>query len=104
MNIKIRKDKFEKMVIKYLNRDVEPDYSWGPKLHDFYRDDIDRYGSYDFVINDIPSYSYVGEGKQLLIQPHLYERLTNLFGELWVPIFKKWFEDNSGLEVSDVFN
>jgi len=103
MNVKIPKDKFENIIITYLDRDVEPDYSWGPELHDFYREDIDKYGSYDFMVNDIASYSYFGNDKQLLIEPHLYERLTNLFGELWIPIFKRWFEYNSGLEVDDVF-
>ena len=28
--------------------------------------------------------------------------LTSLFGDKWVPIFKRWFEDNSGLEVREI--
>ena len=27
------------------------------------------------------------------------DKLTSLFGTLWIPVFKEWFEKNSNLEV-----
>jgi hypothetical protein len=35
----------------------------------------------------------------LLLTPWLSEQLNSLFGSRWKPIFKEWFEKNSGLEV-----
>jgi len=29
----------------------------------------------------------------------LVDKLTTLFGNFWQPVFKDWFEENSGLEV-----
>jgi hypothetical protein len=29
-------------------------------------------------------------------------KLTSLFGDLWKPIFKQWFEENTGLEVKQI--
>jgi hypothetical protein len=28
------------------------------------------------------------------------KKLDSTFGDIWKPIFKKWFEDNTGLEVA----
>jgi len=112
MNVKLPKERIINIITKYLDRDVEPDYSWGPELHDFYEEDVKRHGSFDFVINDKLSYSYLGGSGQfecqycLFIEDYLSNRLTNLFGNLWIPIFKEWFEINSGLKVTEmsVFN
>jgi hypothetical protein len=111
MNVKLPKESLIKIITTYLDREVEPDYSWGPELYDFHREDVRRYGSFDFQINDKVSYSYGGENRFecqycLYIEDHLSDQLTNLFGNLWIPIFKEWFEMGSGLEVTEmsVFN
>jgi hypothetical protein len=31
--------------------------------------------------------------------PWVYEQLDGLFGDMWKPIFIKWFEKNSGLKI-----
>ena len=53
MKVIITENRAEQVILKYLDKYIEPDYSWGPELHDFYKEDIERYGSYDFVINDL---------------------------------------------------
>jgi hypothetical protein len=92
----------EKIILDYLDKYVEPDYSWGPDLHDFYREDVENYGSYDFVINDVESYRYTldddGNG-YLEIFPNVHETLDSLFGPFWEDLFFEWFEKNSGLKI-----
>ena len=90
------------VILKYLDRYIEPDYSWGPELHDFYREDVERHGNYDFVINDLLSYSYWLEDDgfgRLEVMPKVYDELDALFGNMWEDLFVEWFEKNSGLKV-----
>ena len=106
MKFLITESQSENIILNYLNQYIEPDYSWGPHLHDFYREDVERYGSYDFVINDVGSYRYTLEddGRGLLeVFPSVYEELDSLFGDMWENIFIEWFEKNSGLKI-DRFN
>jgi hypothetical protein len=100
----ITESKAKDIILKYLDVNIEPDYSWGPELHDFYREDVERHGNYDFVINDRLAYSYWdGDGihKHLEIMPWVYEQLDGLFGGLWEDLFINWFEKNSGLKVDN---
>jgi hypothetical protein len=105
MKFIITENRVNEVVLNYLNKKVHPDYTWGPELHQFYQDDVEEYGAYDFYINDIVGYTYFGNYFNngylglLLIQPWLGEQLNSLFGNRWEPIFKEWFESNSGLEV-----
>jgi hypothetical protein len=106
MKVIITENRAEQVILKYLDRYIEPDYSWGPELHDFYKEDIERYGSYDFVIDDTLSYSYWLEDDytgRLDVTPRVYNELDGLFGNMWEDLFVEWFEKNSGLKV-DVFN
>lgn len=95
-------------IYQYLKEEYYPDYNWGPELHDFYRDDVNKHGSYDFEVNDSFAYAYLGawDGYDylytLVITKWVNNELTLLFGDKWIPVFKKWFEDNSGLEVKDI--
>jgi len=101
----ITESKYEEVILNYLDKAVYPDYGWGPELHEFYKDEVDEYGGHDFYINYGVGYSYLGAYGEyeymylLLIQPWLGEQLNSLFGSRWKPIFKEWFEKNSGLEV-----
>jgi hypothetical protein len=99
---------YDNLIYQHLTENYYPDYNWGPDLHDFYRDEIKTYGIYDFYINDIIGYSYLGEWDgydylyTLSIRNWVSGELTSLFGYKWIPVFKKWFKDNSGLEVRDM--
>ena len=103
MKVTINKSKIDSIILKYLDDNYYPDYNWGPELHKFYREDVKRHGSYDFLINDSLAYSYwdldQNSNKLLEVMPWVYEKLDGLFGDYWEPIFIKWFEKNSGLPV-----
>ena len=102
MKYLITESKAKEVILKYLDYYIEPDYGWGPELHDFYREDVERHGSYDFVINDRLAYSYWDgnyNDKFLEMMPWVYDKLDGLFGDMWEPIFIEWFEKNSGLKV-----
>jgi hypothetical protein len=110
MKYLITESKLESTIHSYLTHYIHPDYNWGPELHDFYREDVKKYGRYDFLINDDIAYTYDGyqgyadsdeveEIGILYILPWLVDKLTTLFGNFWQPVFKDWFEENSGLEV-----
>ena len=101
MKIIISENKVNQIIRKYLDDDFYPDYNWGPELHDFYKKDVKRYGSYEFQINDETAYVYYNT-KTLEIYPWLDEKLTSLFGNKWLPVFKEWFEENSGLKVKKI--
>lgn len=98
----------DKFIYKYLTEEYYPDYNWGPELHDFYREDVDEYGAYDFYINDVVGYTYLGEYDgydylyTLVIHKWVADGLKPLFGNKWIPVFKEWFEHNSGLTVREI--
>lgn len=105
----ITESKLENTIHSYLTAYVHPDYNWGPELHDFYQEDVKKYGLYEFLINDDIAYTYHGytgfkDGEVqeigiLYIEKWLGNKLTTIFGNFWQPVFKDWFEENSGLEV-----
>jgi hypothetical protein len=96
------------IIYQYLTEEYYPDYNWGPELHDFYREDVKRYGLYNFEINDLPAYTYLGEWDgyeylyTLYVNLWIQNELNSLFGDLWVDVFIEWFENNSGLEVKEI--
>lgn len=104
MKVIITESKFVEGILNYLNANFYPDYNWGPELHDFYNEEVKKYGSVDFYINDEISYDYeliFGDGV-LGISSSVCEPLYHLFEYKWVPIFKTWFEENTGLEVNEM--
>lgn len=105
MKILITENKVNQIIRKYLDETAYPDYNWGPELYDFYKKDVKKYGGYDFLINDEVAYTYSDSGgytKTLIMSKWLTKKLTSLFGHMWEPVFKEWFEDNSGLKVKEV--
>jgi len=98
----------DELIYKYLTENYSPDYEWGPELHHFYKKDVETYGSHDFETNNRLSYTYFGawNGRDylytLVIEKWFSNELTLLFENKWIPVFKKWFEDNSGLEVINI--
>lgn len=106
----ISESKMDSTIRSYLTHYIHPDYNWGPDLHDFYQKDVEEYGMYDFLINDDVAYTYHGyqgyedgdveEVGTLYIENWVVNKLSTLFGNFWVPVFKDWFEENSGLKVN----
>lgn len=107
MKYLISESKLNSLIYKYLTDNFYPDYNWGPDLYDFYKKETERYGYVDFLIDDVSSYLYLlNENekwqippKSLVIRSAFANKLNDLFGEFWKPVFIKWFEDNSGLDV-----
>ena len=90
---------------------------------DVYQVGVKHYGDVLFFVDDQESYIYYGcnanagpedeffagyghlhnyECPLLSIYPYMSQRLDSAFGDIWKPIFKKWFEDNTGLEVTQL--
>ena len=100
----ISESRVHDVIIKYLNQYMYPDYDIGFELHDFYQEDVKKYGSYDFTINDEVAYTYWGEyggfKNRLEIEGWVFNDLNQKFGKRWIPIFKEWFEEKTGLQVN----
>ena len=103
MKYLITESKIKQIILDYLNDNVSPDYDWGPDLYKFYRNEIKKYNSYSFPINDEEAYTFYGEyasHKNVLeISEWLSNKLTALFGDNWQPVFNDWFEERSGLKI-----
>jgi len=103
----IPESKVNQIIYDFIKDRYYPDYNWGPELHDFYRKDVKKHGAYDFMVNDKLAYRYYGEydGYDYLylleVEEWIANELSTIFNDLWIPVFIKWFEDNSGLEVKD---
>jgi hypothetical protein len=101
-------EELDELIYKHLTENYYPDYDWGPELYDFYKEDVRIHGSFEFPIDDRIGYAYLGEWDgydylhTLMIAEWLTNELTSLFGDKWIPVFKQWFEDNSGLEVREI--
>ena len=101
-------DNVPEYISQYLNENYYPDYDWqGP---DYYKEEVERFGSIQFYVNDKLSFDYTNSGKfiqktKLDIYPWLYDELGEIFeidGEDifgWRDVFKKWFTDKTGLKV-----
>jgi hypothetical protein len=106
--LNLNDEELDELIYKHLTEEYHPDYDWGPELYDFYKEDVRIHGSYEFPINDRIGYAYLGEWDgydylhTLMIAEWLTNELTSLFGDKWIPVFKQWFEDNSGLEVREI--
>ena len=106
--LNIDDEDLDEFIYQYLTDNLHPDYNWGPKLHNLYKEEVKKYGIYEFSINDKYRYAYLGEWDgydylyTLVISKWANKELTSLFGDKWIPVFKKWFEYNSGLEVREI--
>ena len=91
----------DEIIYSFLKDDFYPDYNWGPELFDFYKNDVEEYGSVPFYINDSEGYVYYDDGT-LEIMPFVCKKLNEYFNDSWYLVFKEWFEDHSGLKVKQV--
>ena len=101
----------DEFIYQYLTDNLHPDYNWSPEdysLKQQIKRNIKSYGTQTFYINDVDAYSYFGEWDGydnlylVVINRWVIEELTSLFDDKWVPTFKRWFENNSGLEVREI--
>ena len=106
MRIIISESRLYNIILDYINKNYYPDYGWEDST-EFYRNEVMRHKEIDFRINEIYSYAYYltygFDEKVLHITSRVEDELTDLFGNKWVPVFKDWFEKNTGLTVSAVF-
>ena len=108
MKIIITESQIDLIINDYLNSNYYPDYGWAS--HEHYKKDVAKWGYYDFYVNDWAAYTYFGDkNKQyninpysLVFEPRTQRALDLLFGDMWVPIFVKWFEENTGLKVVEI--
>jgi hypothetical protein len=115
----ITESKLESAIISYLDENFIPDYGWS--YPDVYQREVEQYGDVNFFINDQDSYIYyecnadneIINGSEddhlynykcplLSIYPRISQQLNSLFGDIWKPVFKKWFEENTGLIVNQI--
>ena len=76
----------------------------------FYINDQDSYIYYGCNANGGPEdeffagYGHLNHYKcpLLSIYPRVGQELTSLFGNKWKPVFKEWFEEKSGLHVTQI--
>ena len=101
----------DEFIYQYLTDNLHPDYNWSPEdysLKQQIKRNIKSYGTQTFYINDVDAYSYFGEWDGydnlylVVINRWVIEELTSLFDDKWVPTFKRWFENNSGLKVREI--
>lgn len=107
MKYLISESKLDSLITDYLKRNYEPDYGWGPDLFNYYKNDSERYGYVEFTIDDRQGYIfskvedklYDAEPNSLIIRDWVADNLHNIFGNLWKPVFVKWFIKNTDLPV-----
>ena len=112
MNIlNLEGEELDEFIYQYLTNNLYPDYNWGSEdepLKQQIKRNIKSYGHQTFYINDDDAYSYFGEWdgydnlSLLVINKWVINELTSIFGDKWIPTFKRWFEDNSGLKVREI--
>lgn len=122
MKVVITESRLEKVVTDYLDDLYYPDYGWKgvSQPGSSYQDEVDRWGDIVFFVDDVDSYVYYGcnAGSEndrafdgygrlhnykcplLELNPHTAKRLDSIFGDIWRPIFQKWFKEHTGLEVA----
>lgn len=106
MDYTIGENRLNKFIWDYLDKNYYPDYMWGDDDDkDFYKREVDKFGFITFPVNDGIAYEYFNdeefypEVKVLKVYAEIEDNLDRFFGNFWVPVFVKWFEHNTGLEV-----
>jgi hypothetical protein len=104
-------EELDEFIYKYLKENLYPDYNWSPEdepLKQQIKRNIKSYGTQTFYIDDVDAYSYFGEWDGydnlylVVINKWVKDELISIFGNKWIPTFKRWFEDNSGLDVREI--
>lgn len=122
---KQQEEKLESIIIEQLNSKLTPFGGWNPKkykedlnhpfsdseifisLEDLGDDedrDADQYEHIFYSRCDNPNYEYEGNGDcpEVVLDSLKWNFFQSMFGDIWQPIFLKWFEKNSKLPVARV--
>ena len=108
----ISESRLDDLIYDYLSSNLQPDYGWEEresyKREKFHNLPVPSYITFDFNVRTAFKYYYTSDKplienpKTLLVEDWIVERLSELFGDRWEPIFVKWFQDNTGLPVNHV--
>lgn len=106
MDYTIKQSRLEKLIWGYLDKHYYPDYMWSVD-EDFYRKEVDNFGYITFEVNDGVVYEYFDHSqfyneKNLQVSSQLFDNLSGFFNDFWIPVFVKWFEHNTGLDVDSL--
>ena len=80
---------------------------WNEDKEDYKRE-VQNFGYLGFEKNDQTIYDYFDDEqfypkvKVLNIYTEVGENLNGFFNNLWIPVFVKWFEHNTGLDVDSL--
>ena len=106
MKIIISESRLNNTIMNYLDKNYTPNDGWsndGWLNKEDYSNKIEKFNDYDFYIDDEPYYTYSNfnglVNNELYVRDNLIEQLSDLFGDYWIPVFKEWFEKNTGLKV-----
>ena len=114
MKLIITESKIDDLIRKYLYKDYMPDafFLFDIKTfanrREFFEEEVDKYGKYDFEVEYKDLCTYYGEWDAYDYMYHLKmaetpnRELNALFGDNWVTVFKGWFEEITGLEVREM--
>jgi len=104
MKYNIGLEKLNSVILDYISEEYIPDYGWGEQND--YKELIQNFGETEFYVDDYISFVYkdrfMGHEKILLIRSEITNRLSSMFSNLWVPVFKKWVMDNTGIKINVV--
>lgn len=101
MKYLIDKQRLNDLILEYISEEYVPDYGWTSDYN--YKEDIKIWGEVEFYVNDISCYSYhksfKGYNNILVINNGIVDRLTKMFGNLWIQVFAEWFTKNTSLPI-----
>lgn len=104
MKYKIDIERVNQVILDYISEEYVPDYGWSSDYN--YKEDIKIWGEVEFNVNDNVSYSYhksfYGYNNILIINRKIVDRLTRMFGDLWISVFANWFTKNTSLPIQSV--
>ena len=107
MDYIIKQSRLEKIIWEYLDKTYYPDYMWNEDKDDYKRE-VQNFGYLNFEKNDQTIYEYYdstefySELGILKVYPNMVENLDGFFDKYWIPVFAKWFEYHTGLNVNSV--
>ena len=105
----ITENRLESFITSEFDKDLTPTGGWSShskikkELRGF-SEDMPFYYDKDFYTdladNDSDEFmSYFKKYKIVALQHSIYNKYSMMFGDIWEPVFIKWFEEHSGLPV-----
>lgn len=111
-------ERFQDLILSYLDSNFTPYVGWdtpegymkeldtsGDELF-FHTVESEGFGEDDhmwYSLHSNPNATVPKEVSPLITLPSSkYDSLDNFFGDFWKPVFKKWFENNTGLPLKTI--